>query len=235
MYFRAYARNSAGYGYGSERSFNQPTIDPPTNVSATDGIWTGYVKITWTKSDGATEYQVYRNGTPLGWLGDVDEHNDTGADAPYIVGGDAHASDGDHITHVFVYVSGHSVNNGTTHTYKVKAKSAAGESGYSDTDTGYRGHAALQYQWWRSAADSDSNYSSLLGATSSTYSDYGAPENGDGRYYKVVLSAGGCLSQWSSPDRGYRDVLLPPDPPTNVSASYGTYSNRVEITCIIAI
>lgn len=230
VYYRAYAENSDGKGYGDEKSFDPPPPDPPTNVAATDGIWTGYVKVTWTKSSGATDYQVYRDGTPLGWLGDVDEYNDTGADMPYIVGGDAHASDGDHITHVFVYVSGHSVNNGTTHTYKVKAKNAGGESGYSDTDTGYRGHGALEYQWWRSAGDSDSNYSSLSGATSSTYSDYGAPENGDGRYYKVVLTAGGCQSAWSSPDRGYRDTPPPPDPPTNVAATDGDHTDKVRIT-----
>jgi hypothetical protein len=35
-------------------------LDPPTNVMATDGAHEGEVRVTWTASNGATQYQVFR-------------------------------------------------------------------------------------------------------------------------------------------------------------------------------
>lgn len=209
-YYRAMAHNSAGWGYGSEQSFlTKPAA--PTNVSATDGDHTDKVVITWTKSTGATDYQVYRDGTPLGWAGDVATYDDTGADAPTITAGDAVASDGIYLEYVALNINGESANNGTTHTYKVRAKNATGESSDSDTDNGYRGVGSLTFQWHRSSGDSDADYSEISGATTESYNDTGAPANGDGRYYKCVLNAAGASEQTTTPDRGYRDT---PDAPT---------------------
>ncbi|MBA7524564.1 hypothetical protein ES705_16705 [subsurface metagenome] len=188
-------------------------LNPPTNVDATDGTHTDKVVITWAKSDGATGYQVYRNATPLGWLGDVATYNDTGADAPTITVGTASASDGTSPDYVTLSIAGESVTNGTTHTYKVKAKNVAGESGYSGTNTGYRGHGTLTYQWQRSAADSNENYSNIDGATTDPYNDTGAPENGDGRYFKCVENATGAAEQTTNADRGHR---IPPVAEVNV-------------------
>lgn len=191
-----------------EYTLNPPAA--PTNVQATDGTYADKVRITWTKVLSATQYQVYRDGVGLGWLGNVDTYDDTGAGAPTITPGSADASDGTNIEYVALDLSGQSVSDGATHTYKVKAKNAAGESGYSATNTGYRGHDPLTYQWQRSAADSDADYSNIDGATAATYNDTGAPPNGDGRYYKCILNATGATQQTSSPDRGYRlTVVLP--------------------------
>lgn len=177
--------------------------DPPTNVQATNGVHTDKVVITWTKSDGATDYQVYRDGTPLGWLGDVATYDDTGAAAPTITPGTATASKGTYEEHVALSLSGQSANNGTIHNYKVRAINGS-ESGDSETNTGYRGHDTLTYQWQRSALDSDADYSNISGATTASYNDTGAPENGDGRYYKCVEDATGATQQTSSVNRGYR-------------------------------
>lgn len=182
--------------------------DPPTNVQATDGNHNDKVVVTWTKSTGATDYQVYRDGTPLGWLGDVATYNDTGAGAPSITPGAAIASDGTSSEHVSLNLDGESANNGVTYTYKVKAKNIIGESGYSGTDTGYRGVGTLMYQWQRSAADSDENYSNIDGATTESYNDIDAPASGVGRYYKCVENATGAVEQTSTPDRGYKMVLV---------------------------
>lgn len=202
-HFRAKAHNSAGWGYGSDATFiTKPAA--PTNVQATDGVHTDKVVITWTKSTGATGYQVYRNGTPLGWLGDVATYDDTGADAPTITPGSAAASDGVYTTHVALSLSGQSVSNGTTHTYKVRAKNATGESSDSGTDTGYRNVGSLTYQWQRSSGDSDADYSNISGATTASYNDTGAPSSGDGRYYRCVENATGAAQAISSSDRGYR-------------------------------
>ena len=209
--------------------------DPPTNVSATDGTYSDKVRITWTKSPGATGYQVYRDGVGLGWLGDVDLKDDSGADAPYITPGSALASDGTFTTKVHLDLSGTHTNDGTVHIYKVKARNAAGESGYSGTNTGYRGPGPLGYQWYKSAGDYDSGYGSISGATTCPYDYTGAPaptitpgtaaasdgeytahvrltlsgesaNPGAGRYYKCYLSAAGCYLVWSGSNRGYRGV-----------------------------
>ncbi|MBA7590095.1 hypothetical protein ES708_32197 [subsurface metagenome] len=191
IYCRAKAHNSAGWGYGGEVTFlTKPAA--PTNVAATDGDHTDKVVITWTKSTGATGYQVYRDGSPLDWLGNVDTFDDTEAGAPTVTPGDADASDGLHTTHVALSLSGQSANNGATHTYKVRAKNATGESVDSETDTGYRGVGSLTYQWQRSAADSDAAYSNIDGATTASYDDTAAPADGSGRYYRCVVSAEGA-------------------------------------------
>ncbi len=202
IYCRAKAHNSAGWGYGGEVTFlTKPAA--PANVAATDGAHTDKVVITWTKSTGATGYQVYRDDTPLGWLGDVATFNDTGAGAPTITPGAAAASDGLYADKVALSLSGQSANNGATHTYKVRARNATGESVDSGTNTGYRGVGSLTYQWQRSAADSDADYSNIPGATTASYDDTGAPKTG-GRYYRCVENATGATQQISSSDRGYR-------------------------------
>ena len=208
-YFNAKATNSGGTGWGTSQNF---TTKPaaPTGVSATDGTYTDKVVVNWTNSAGATGYQVYRDGSPLGWLGDVAAFNDTGAGAPSITGGTASASDGTYIDKVALSLSGTGTNNGTTHTYKVRARNAAGESVDSGTDTGYRGVGTLTYQWQRSAGDSDGSYSDISLATTASYDDTGAPADGSGRYYRCRLNAAGASEGYSSSNRGYRAVNQAP-------------------------
>jgi hypothetical protein len=214
------------------RVYYDPTPDAPTNCAATDGTYNDKVTVTWTKSTGATGYRVYRDDVDVsGLLGDVATWDDTGADAPVITPGSTVATDGDHTDKVALSISGGpSVANGTTHTYKVTAECEGCESGYSNEDTGYRGHGSIAYQWQRSSGDADSDYSNISGATSSTYDDTDAPDpvitdNGQsvsagtysdriklsvdaeidivGRYYRCYLTADGATPQYSTADRGY--------------------------------
>lgn len=203
-YFSAKATNSGGTGWPAASLSFLTKPAAPTNVAATDGTYTDKVTITWTKSTGATHYIVYRATTNIsGTLGDVATYDDTGADAPTITPGAASASDGLYISYVTLTLSGQSTSNGTTHTYKVVANNASGNSADSTTNTGYRGVGALTFQWQISAADSDSNYSNIGGATTNPYDDTGIPV-GVGRYYKCVLNAAGAAQQISTSDRGYR-------------------------------
>lgn len=223
-YYRAFAQNNnLNWGYGGEESFlTKPA--PPTNVSATDGADTSKVVVTWTKSFGATDYQVYRDGAGLGWAGDVATYDDNGADAPTITAGVATASDGTSTTHVTLSVAGESANVGTTHTYKVRAKNATGESGDSATDTGYRGVGALTYEWFRSAADADAGFASIAGegGTTDPYNDTNAPADGSGRWYYCHLTATGATVQDTNHDRGYRAV------PATVTTTSCTGSTKYE-------
>jgi hypothetical protein len=207
----------------------------PTNVAATDGTSTANVTVTWTKSAMATNYRVYRDGADVsGLLGDVATYTDTTAAAPTVTPGASAATDGTNADNITLTISGQAANNGTTHTYKVRAANSDGYSGDSATNTGYRGVGSLTYQWWRSAADSAADYSSMAGATTATYVDTTAPAatlaggtgaasdgthtsnvnlsvtgttaSGAGRYYLCQLSATGAVSQITTADRGYRAV-----------------------------
>ncbi len=235
IYARAEALNPAGWGYGSEVTFlTKPAA--PTNVAATDGTSTSNVTITWTKSTGATGYRVYRDAVDVsGLLGDVATYGDTGAAAPTITAGTAAATDGSSTAQVSLSVSGQSTSNGTTHTYKVVAVNASGNSADSATDTGYRGVGSLTYQWQVSAADSDAAYGDIGGATTASYDYTGAPAgnitagatvatdgtstaqvdlslsgtttvDGAGLYYKLVMDATGATQNSTAGDRGNRTV-----------------------------
>lgn len=236
IYYRAKAKNNLGeWGYGSEVTFlTKPAA--PTNVAATDGTWTTKVVITWTKSTGATGYYVYRDGGDVsGLLGDVATYDDTTADAPTVTAGTASATDGSSTSEVTLSIAGAGANNGTTHTYKVIATNATGNSSDSSTNTGYRGTTTLTYQWKVSAADSDAAYGDIGGATTAPYSYMSAPAPtvvggtgdasdgtsavhvtlsvsgesatvGAGRWFYCVVSMTGAASQDTTHNRGYRGV-----------------------------
>ncbi|MBA7572824.1 hypothetical protein ES708_14610 [subsurface metagenome] len=229
--------------YGTGETAAPP--DPPTNVQACDGLYTDKVIIIWIKSDGATGYQVYRDGVALGWLGDIDAYVDYGADPPTITPGTAFASDGRNAGYVTLNITGESANVGITHVYKVRARNAEGESGDSGTDTGYRGVGSLTKQWQRSAADSDTDYSDIDGATTDPYNDTGAPENGDGRYYRCVLNATGvgggidvgnpAINRTSQLTSGY--TFIAKDNPANASGvitSIEIWANQNLSNCEVA-
>ena len=76
---------------------------------------------------------------------------------------------------------------------------------YSSANRGYQQTGPIRYEWYRSAADSDANYS-ILDADPSTdpFSDTTAPINGDGRYYKCLILVLGAANTYTTVNRGYR-------------------------------
>jgi len=209
IYFSAKATNSGGTSWPAASLSFLTKPSAPTNLSASDGTHTDKVTVTWTKSNGATNYRVYRDGNDIsGLLANVATYDDTGANAPSITSGSTTASDGTDPSYVALSLTGTSANNGTTHTYKVVASNAAGSSADSETETGYRGIGSLTYQWQRSSADSNSDFSNINDATSTNYQDTAAPADGSGRYYQCILNATGAAQQISGADRGYRFVAV---------------------------
>lgn len=233
-YFRAAANNTVGWGWGSEQTFlTLPAA--PTNVAASDSDSTK-VTITWTKSTGATNYAVFRDATEIsGWLGDVATYDDSGANAPVITPGSAVASDGTSTSNVSLSITGSSIADGTTHTYKVRAKNATGNSSDSSTDEGYRPKGTLTYQWRVSASTTDDTFSNITGGTTASYIYTSAPAPtitggtasatdgtsttqttlsiagesanvGATRYYYCILSATGSNPQDTTHNAGYIGV-----------------------------
>ena len=170
---RAYALHSVGVGYGDTVQVTT-SPDAPTDVLASADDATKVV-VTWTGSDGATAYQVYRDEVGLGWLGDVETYDDEEADPPVITPGSATATDGVYADHVLLDVDDESIANGTEHTYVVKAIGAAGPSPDSDGDEGLRLAGALSYQWMRSEADLSEDFATIVAGTIEAYEDTEAP------------------------------------------------------------
>jgi fibronectin type 3 domain-containing protein len=201
-------------------------ISPPTGVSASDGTHADRVAVSWTAAAGATSYEVYR-GTPSGATDDL---------------GSATATSYDDTT----------ATPGTTYYYFVKACSAAGCSDYSASDSGYRGMSpptvtasdgtytdrvqlswsastgATSYQVYRNASNSSGGAAQLGTPTATFFYDTTATPGTTYYYFVKACGAAGC-SDYSASDPGYR-MLLPPAPPTGVSASDGTYTDRVAVS-----
>jgi len=175
-----------------------------TNVFAST-TFSDRVDITWTAASGATGYYVFRDGGLISTKGAVTFHNDYGATAPTIIPGTAIASDGTYVPHVRLALGGETIIDGFSHSYDIIPFNSCGE-GPSDSDSGYRSKSTLNYQWRRSAADSDASFSDIVGGTTDPYNDIGAPANGDGRWYYCRLSSSGASSQDSTHNRGYRNV-----------------------------
>ncbi len=88
---------------------------PPTGVTASDGTFTDKVRISWTASDGASYYKIFRN-TGATHTGEAEISSSYPA-SPY---------------------DDSSATPEVTYTYWVKACNSAGCSGYSSDDEGWR-------------------------------------------------------------------------------------------------
>jgi fibronectin type 3 domain-containing protein len=86
---------------------------------------------------------------------------------------------------------------------------------------------ASHYAVWR--ATSESGDKTMLGtAVRTTYDDTSATPGTTYCYWVQACNSLGC-SRFSSPNTGYRQVVIPA-PPTNVQASDGTYPDKVRVT-----
>ena len=209
-------------------------LSAPTSVSASDGIYEDKVRITWDSMAGASWYQVYRDTsaagtskTGFGWQSGTG-YNDTSAVAP------------------------------TMYYYWVKAATSSGgtrESAFSLNDSGWRKFipappvnvaasdgtftdkvqitwnpvsGANYYRVWR--ATSSGGTKTALGSwiASASYNDV-PPVPGATYYYWVkasVTTSESDASDFSSYDTGWQGLL----PPTGVSGSDGSHTDRIVVT-----
>ena len=234
-YYWVKAVNSCGESeYSSYDTGYQRCYVPlePSGVSASDGTYTDKVRITWDSVSGADSYKVYRATSFSGEKTLIGSPTSTSFDDT-------------------------SASAGTTYYYWVKAVNSCGESQYSSYNTGYRGLCAVPTApsgvsasdgtytnkvmvTWDSVSGADSykvyRATSPNGAkthigsmgTSTYYNDYSASVGTT--YYYWVKAVNSCgESQYSADDTGYRACDVPPTP-SGVSASDGTYTDKVRIT-----
>ncbi|MFH0981933.1 MAG: matrixin family metalloprotease, partial [Planctomycetota bacterium] len=199
----------------------------PTGVTASDGTYCDKVTVNWSTVTGATSYKIYRSTTssPCASFLATDTappYDDTTATA------------------------------GTTYYYSVKATNACGDSTCSNVDPGYRATVpsaptgvtasdgtycdkvtvnwstvtgATSYKIYRSTT-SLSCASFLATDTAPPYDDTTATA-GTTYYYSVKATNACGDSPCSNVDPGYRATV--PSAPTGVTASDGTYCDKVTV------
>jgi fibronectin type 3 domain-containing protein len=231
-YYWIKASNAAGPGGagGPDTGYRLAPPAPPTTVTASEGTYADKVQVTWSRVNGASSYEVWRNtannastATKIG-SPNSSPYNDPSAVA------------------------------GTTYYYWVRAVNVAGAGAFSSADSGYRlapptapggvtatdgtytdkvqvswsgVTGATSYEVWRNTANNSSTAGKAGSSTASPYNDTTAGV-GTTYYYwvKAVNTAG--PSAFGGPDGGYRVAV--PAPPTGVTASDGTYTDRVRVS-----
>lgn len=203
----------------------------PTAVEATDGGHVDRIVVAWQSVVRTIRYEIYRALSEDGTYAKVGENTT----ATY---------------------SDTEINVNTTYWYKVKACNRGGCSDLSSADSGYATGAgvpevptgiaatdgtyidrvrvtwnaapgATQYEVWREVTQGGPY--TLRGTVSGTTYDDRDASPGRLYWYKLkACNASGC-SAFSSSDSGFTFATAP-DPATDVSASDGTYSDRVQVT-----
>ena len=242
----AYSSNISSNYYSMTGKKTYPscitTPSAPTGVSATDGTYTDKVRVTWYTSSGASYYRVYRGtsssssyATALGSWQTSTTYDDTSAVAG---------------TTYYYWVKAATSSSGTNASgfsssntgYRKKVVIPSAPAGVSATDgtytdkvsvTWYSSSGASYYRVYRGTGSS-SSYATALGSwqTSTTYYDYSATA-GTTYYYWVkaaTSSSGANASGFSSYNTGYRKKVVIPSAPSGVSATDGTYTDKVSVT-----
>ena len=206
---------------------------PPTDLSASDGEFPDKVRLTWTASDGAADYQVFRNTS--------DSHTNQ-----------LNLSE----SHPASPFDDQQANPGVTYYYWVKACNAVGCSDYSPPDTGYwaeilpdppsdlsasngdytdkvllywtPSEGASGYHVYRNTINNHTGQLLLVeNHPDSTYADLDAAPGVTYYYWVIACNSAGC-SDYSSSDFGWRAEIIPL-PPEMLSASDGTYTDKVHL------
>ena len=218
------AKASGQTGTGDSEASNTDTgwrgIDAPTDVAATDGEFTNKVVITWTGTPGSG-FKIFRA---------------SGSGSATQIGTSSTTS-----------FSDTTALPATLYTYSVKTTSPAGDSGASQTDTGWVGLSApatVTASKGTSSTAVNLSWSAVTGATGYTVYRASGQVNGTllasisgttyvdasaepGAYYTYTVAANSALGPSSTKgDTGWRMLSAP----TSVSATDGTDTNNVVIT-----
>ena len=204
----------------------------PSGVSASDGTYTDKVKVSWDSASGATSYEVWR-GTSSN-SGSSSIIKSTTSTYYY----DTTATQG--TTYYYwvksINVGGSSISSYNTGYRQVSPPSAP--SGVSASDGTYTDKVkiswnsrsgATSYEVWRGTSSSSSSASRIQSSTTSIYYNDTSATPGTTYYYWVKSKNSGGTSGFSSYNTGYRQVS-PPSAPSGVSASNGTYTDKVRVS-----
>ncbi len=198
----------------------------PTGLSASDGTYGSKIRVTWRSSSGATSYKIYRS---------------TSATGPRLYVASRAGTKFDDF----------SPKCGIKYYYWVRAVNPAGTSAYTNPDSGYiefntpyvtatdgtfDDHIqvswnsvsdATTYELYRSdSIDGEKTKIVTTGATS--FEDKNVTCCNE-YFYWVKAKTSNCTTGFSEPDSGYLKPP-PPAPPTDISASDGTFEDNIRVT-----
>jgi hypothetical protein len=216
-----------------------PTIPtPPTGVSASDGTYPDKVQITWNASSGATYYKVFSNtsNTHTGETILTPSHPTSTYD-------DIIATPG--TTYYYWVQACNSAGCSTYSSFDTGYRATippvpAPPTGVSASDGAYMDRVTVTWNASSGAthymifSNTSNNHTGEMiltpGHPSSPYDDMFAIPGTTYYYWVQACNTGGC-STYSSFDTGFI-ALGPtvPAPPTGVSASDGTYPDKVQVT-----
>ncbi len=209
----------------------------PTGLVASDGAYTDRVRVSWNSSSGATSYKVYRSTS-------------SSSSGAALIGQSISGTFFDDTT----------AQPGTTYWYWAKASNTAGDSGFSNGDSGYTKEEIVRPSAPTGLAASDGTYTDEIritwnastGATSyklywgysssgatmllaqgitGTYYDDTDVEQGTTYWYRVKASNSAGDSDYSNADSGYlKEETTPPSAPAGVAATDGTYTDKVRVS-----
>ena len=215
--------------------------DAPKGVTASDGVFSGKVQVTWSAATGAKSYDVYRADMPA-WTGTAPKRI-----ASSVAG---------------TLYNDTSAAGGSRYYYWVKSRNSGGVSKYSNFDAGYWGSAGskpavptnasatdgtasgkvnitwdktantLIYEIWRAdiPAFLGGKIKKIGTSVTTSYND-STVVTGNRYYYWVKARNSWGVSRYSLFDTGYIGLASSPLPaPTGVSASERTISGKVNIT-----
>ena len=213
-----------------------PPPPPPGGVSASDGIFTDKVRVSWNASSGATHYKVYRNTSS------------TTAGSTELTG-----------SHASISYDDVTATPGTKYYYWVKACNSTECSGFSRSDLGYvqqiplpptdviasdgaftnkvqiawsLSEQATYYVVFKNTINSTDDATALeYEPTATFYEDEDITSEIVYYYWIQACNSAGC-SDFSSFDSGYAasTTVTVPSRPSGVSASDGTYMDKVLIS-----
>ena len=237
-YYWVKAQNSYGTSkYSYDKGHCSSPLPAPTEVTATDGIYTDKVIVSWLPSEGAVSYDIYRDNYPEGEKTKIattenTNYEDTSVDCP------------------------------NAYYYFIKASNLIITSEFSAYDSGYllcptpTPSPIMQRPTFVSATDGTYTDKIILSWLSSdhatSYDVYRAPDlcetkekiattSGTGYvdadpilnnkrtyYYWIMAISPTGISDYSLPDTGY--LWRDPQTPTAVNASDGTDWNDIHVT-----
>ncbi|RLD10845.1 MAG: hypothetical protein DRI44_05000 [Chlamydiae bacterium] len=204
-------------------------LNSPTDIFAGDGKYTNIVKITWNASTGAEKYIVYRNTV---------DNSGSASD----ISGEITSTSFEDTT----------ANPCEIYYYWVKAGCNNGWSDFSESDSGYKrlsipmnvsasdasytnkieitwntSTGATKYKIYRNTVDNSDSASDISGEVTGTSFEDTTTVPGIKYYYwtKAGCDATGW-SDFSDSDSGYAKLALP----INISATDGTFTNKIVIT-----
>ena len=220
------ATSAFSLSYDTGYRFGPPLA--PSGTAASDGTFTNMIRVSWSASAGATGYEIWRNPA-----------DDFPTATKVAVDGASPYDD----TGLLV---------GTQYYYWVSATNSAGASPPGANDTGYvqlsaptsvtatdgtladrvtvawnTVTGAKGYQVWRGTNNNAGSATNIGHVTAPPYDDMSA-QAGTNYYYWVKATNHLTVGGFSASDLGYR--AGPPATPSGVSATDGTYTNRIRIS-----